>query len=91
MGIHISRTESPEKGDHVLHELLPREKCEYQLPPQWGCGEGNERCVSCALLFIRGDGVEELEVLEVLEESNGVQDLSGRSVGLFGDEESEGR
>ena len=55
---------------------------------QWGYGEGNEVCVCRALLFIHGDGVVELEVLEVREESNEIQDLSARALRFLEGKES---
>jgi hypothetical protein len=80
---------SPEKGNHLLHELLPCKTRERQSPSQWGYGERNERCVGGALLLIPGDGVVEFKVLEVREESDEIQDLPARAPGLFEGKESE--
>ena len=63
-------TKPSAKGNHLLHELLSRETRERQPPSKWGNGEGNECCAGCALLLIPGDGVLELEVLKVREESD---------------------
>ena len=76
-------------GDHVPHKDFLREKHERQPSPQRGCGEWNERCVSCALLFILEMAVVELEVLEVREETDEIQDLSARALGLFEGKEPE--
>ena len=78
-------------GDHVPHQVLPREKHERQSSPQRGCGERDERRVSRALLFILGVVVVELEVLEVREETNEIQDLLARALGLFEGKEPERR
>jgi hypothetical protein len=79
---------SPKKGNHLLYELLSCEARERQPSSQRGYGEGNERRVGCALLFIPGDGVVKLKVLEVWEESNEIQDLSARALGFFEGKES---
>jgi len=79
----VTEAKSTKKADHVLHKTLPRETCECQPSLQRWYGDGDERCISCALLFVLGDGVVELEILEVREETDEIQDLSTRAPGLF--------
>ena len=52
---------------------------ERQLPSQRGYGGWNKVCVSCALLFLRGRGITDFEVLEIREEPDEVQDLPART------------
>jgi len=80
---------SPKNGNHVLHKVLPHETHEHQPSLQWGYGEGNKCCISCVLLFIRGDVVVvvKLEVLEVRKEPDEIQDLSAGATGFFEGEE----
>ena len=59
-------------------------KREHQPPSQWWYREGNEVCVSCALLLFYGERVAELEVLEIREEPDEVQNLAA---GAFGEPE----
>ena len=56
--------------NHLIYEALPRKTRERQPPSQRWIGEGDERRVVCALLFVLGDGVLKLEVLKVREESD---------------------
>ena len=79
----MTKTKSSEMCDHALHKVLPREARECQSALQWGYGERNERCVGHALPFTCGKDAVEFEVLEVWEETDEVQDLSVRTVGLF--------
>jgi len=79
---------STKKENHVLHKVLPRETRQCQSSLQWRYGEGYERCVSCTLPFIPGEGVVKLEVLEVREEADEIQDLSTGAGWLSEGEES---
>jgi len=84
----MTEPKTPKNGDHVPHKVLPRETREYQPSSQWRYGEGNKRCIRCALLFTRADAAVQLEVLEVREEPDEIQDLSARAIGLFECKES---
>ena len=88
---HVTKTKSPKKGNHVLHELLLCETRERQPPTKRGYGEGSEVHVSRALLCVHRSVVAELEVLEVWEEPDEIDDLAGRAYGFPESEESEGR
>jgi len=79
----MTKTKSPKKHNHVLHEGFPRETRERQPPSQWGYGEGYERCVSLTLLLVLRVLVNNLEVLEIWEEADEIQDLSTRPAWLF--------
>ena len=83
--------ESSEKSYHILHKFLPRETREHQPPLQRGYGEGHEACTSRAPLLLYGGRVAEFEVLEILEESNEVQDLAAGARGEPEGKESKGR
>ena len=85
------KTKSSEKRNHILHKFLPRETREHQPPSQWWYREGNEVCVSCALLLFYRGRVAELEVLEIREEPNEVQDLTAGAFGCPEGKESKSR
>ena len=80
--VHTSKTKSAEEGNHVLHKTLSRETREDQPPLQWGYGKRDECRISCTLLFILGEGIVKLEILEVWEEADEVQNLSARPAWL---------
>ena len=83
----MTETKSPKKDSHILHKFLPCETSKCQPPAQRGYGEGQKGCVSCTLLFILGEGIVNLEVLQIWEESNEIQDLPTRAGGRFKSEE----
>ena len=87
----MAKTKSPKQGHHVPHKVLPLEICQRQPSSQWGYGGGNERRIGCVLLLVDGEGEVELEVLEVREESDEVQYLSGRAIWFFEGKEFERR
>ena len=87
--IHVTKPKSPKRDDHVLHEILLCDAYEPQPPSQWGYGEGDESRVGCVLWFIHRPIVLKLEVLEVLEESSEIQDLSTSSIWVFKGKESQ--
>ena len=87
----MAETRPAKIRDHVLHKLLPRETREDQPSTQRRCGEGNERRITSVLLSLFGEGVADLKVLEIREESNKIQDFTGRTSGVFESEKSESR
>ena len=60
--IHRSKTETSKTTFHVPHEPLICETRERQPTSQWGYREGNEVCTRCALWFLFGERVGELEI-----------------------------
>ena len=89
--LHVTETESPKEGNHVLHEFLLCETNQRQSTTQRGYGEGNEVRASRALLFLVWEVVADPEVLEVWEEPDEIQDLAGRASRTSESEESKGR
>ena len=85
----MTKAKSSKKGDHIFHQVLHREAYEYQPPTQRGCGEGNEGRIIRSLSLNPWEAVMKLEILEIREESNEVQDLSGGAVWLLEGKESE--
>ena len=77
--VHITKAKSAKEGNYVLHKILSREMREDQPPSQWWYGEGDERRISCTLLYTLGVGIVKLEILEVWEEADEIQDLSARA------------
>ena len=73
---HITKPDSSKQANHVLQNAHSRERRRRQLSSQRGDEGRNERRISCwfalGLYFV----VEELEVLQVPEQPNGVYDLS---------------
>lgn len=79
----MTETEAAEEFDHALDKPPPLATYESQLPAQRRCGEGYQRWVNRALLFLCGEGVVEAEVLEIREESDQIKDLMARTVGFI--------
>jgi len=77
--VHIAKTKSAKGGNHVLDKILPRETREDQPSSQRGYGGGDECRVGCTLGFILEEGVMKFKILEVWEETDEIQDLSGRA------------
>ena len=88
--VHATETKAPKKVNHIFHEHLSRETCQCQSSSQWGYGEGNKRRIIFALLFLLFKIIIEFEVLEVRKESNEIQDLSARALGISKGEEPKG-
>ena len=84
----MMKTQSPKERNHVLHEALLPEILERQTPSQWGCGEGNERWINCALLFGLVAVVVKFEVLKARKESDEIQDLTAGAIGVTEGKES---
>ena len=87
----MAETKAAEKGNHVFHQFHPGKTREYQPSSQRGCRKRNEIRIGCALLFLLGGGVTDLEVLEIWEEPDEIDDLPARTFGPLESKELESR